>query len=60
MGRFSVSIDRKTHWTLIGDHRPRHHLHLFVMPQHVRSQSFERLEPSLTLFKQSGVKCMKK
>ena len=50
MSRFSVPLDRKAHWTLVGDHRPRHHLHLSVMPQYVRFQSLERLEPSLTLF----------
>ena len=50
MSRFPVSIDRKANWTLICDHRSRLHLHLSVMTQHMRCQSLERLEPSLTLF----------
>ena len=50
MSRFSVPVDRKANWTLICDHRSRHHLHLSVMTQHMRCQSLERLEPSLTLF----------
>ena len=45
MSRFPVPIDRKAHWTLIGDHRSRHPLHLSVMPQHVRCRSTERLKP---------------
>ena len=58
MNRFSVPIDRKGNWTLMGDHRSRHYLHLSVMPQHVRCQSRERPEPSLTLFVKTLVMVM--
>ena len=59
MSRFSVSTDRKANWTLICDHRSRHHLHVSVMSQHMRCQSPERLEPSPTTVRQNSTSTVK-
>ena len=49
MSRFSIPVHRQTHWTLIGEYKSSHRLHLSVVSQHMRRKSLKGLKLRLTL-----------
>ena len=49
MSRFSIPVHRQTHWTLIGEYKSGHRLHLSVVTQHMRRKSLKGLKLRLTL-----------
>ena len=49
MSRFSITVQRQTQRTLIGEYKSSHRLHLSVVSQHMRRKSLKRLKLRLTL-----------
>ena len=49
MSRISIPVHRQTHWTLIGEYKSGHRLHLSVVTQHMRRKSLKGLKLRLTL-----------